>query len=118
MQTGAFALMDALGFKGIWQRHEPSEVLASLRQMSEGVNNVTKRFQSRVSFRTAFLSDTIALGVTLDPIGRGRTSPHPDRHDWRDLRECRERPRPALVQGLCNLWRVRDGRPISDRSSR
>ncbi len=33
MRKGAFAMFDALGTRGIWQRHEPSKVLAKFEQL-------------------------------------------------------------------------------------
>jgi hypothetical protein len=35
MQEGAVALIDALGFRGIWNRHTPDEVLNEMKTAHE-----------------------------------------------------------------------------------
>ncbi len=35
MQKGAFALIDCLGFKGIWGRHPPQDVINKLVKINE-----------------------------------------------------------------------------------
>jgi hypothetical protein len=35
MKTGAVALIDALGFRGIWERHNPDEILNALRNTKD-----------------------------------------------------------------------------------
>ena len=38
MYPGAIALIDALGFRGIWDRHEPDDVLIELKTMQVWIN--------------------------------------------------------------------------------
>lgn len=69
MNTGAVALIDALGFRGIWGRHKPDDVLAALRSMKDWMESrVQNQFSSQPSMHcdVAFLSDTIALSMSLD----------------------------------------------------
>lgn len=76
MDFGCIAVIDALGFKGIWQRHAVEQVLDSMRTVREavGVTAVasTKMFQRFVghggitqsALTTArFLSDTIVIAI-------------------------------------------------------
>lgn len=66
MKKGAFALVDVLGFKGIWQRHEASAVLATLeefqRRMRDDLAQIAK--QPDFQFEAAFISDTLALALS------------------------------------------------------
>jgi hypothetical protein len=69
MNTGAVALIDALGFRGIWNRHNSDEVLSELKDMKEWMENRVKtQFESQpMQCEVAFLSDTIAISMALDP---------------------------------------------------
>ena len=35
MESGVVAFLDALGFKGIWERHDPGRVILNLKQLAE-----------------------------------------------------------------------------------
>jgi hypothetical protein len=75
MQTGAFALIDALGFKGIWKKYGEEQILAKLEKMAK--DNIeyfaaTNDMPGPVgapglmgSIRVAFLSDTIAMAAEV-----------------------------------------------------
>ena len=75
IHTGAVAVMDALGFKGIWNRWDPAEVVAKFR----ATKSTTSHFEleSLVSGpvaeqldqqrRLRFLSDTIVVGSSITP---------------------------------------------------
>jgi hypothetical protein len=68
LDTGAVALIDALGFRGIWGRHNPDEVLATLRAMKSWMETrVEAQFatQPHMQCHVAFLSDTIAVSMAL-----------------------------------------------------
>lgn len=68
MKTGAVALVDALGFRGIWGRHEPDEVLAALRNTKDWFEaRIKEQFSSQpwMQCEVAFLSDTIAVSMAL-----------------------------------------------------
>jgi hypothetical protein len=49
MDIGAVAVLDALGFKGIWQRHDPNAVLQRMEQLGASaraaMDAVTKQYQ-------------------------------------------------------------------------
>ncbi|MCC8951114.1 hypothetical protein H8A97_40205 [Bradyrhizobium sp. Arg62] len=69
MQTGAVALIDALGFRGIWNRHNSQQVLDALKDMKDVIEaKITNQFATQPSFQCsiAFLSDTIAISMALD----------------------------------------------------
>jgi hypothetical protein len=69
VNTGAVALIDALGFRGIWGRHKPTEVLTELKAMKEWVEGrIQTQFSSQpwMQCAVAFLSDTIAISMALD----------------------------------------------------
>ena len=69
MRPGAFAYVDALGFKGIWTKGEPGNVLDNLSRLGEFAYAVAKNFDGGkvadlgFAFRVALLSDTICLGA-------------------------------------------------------
>lgn len=74
MQTGAFALIDALGFKGIWDKHGEDQILAKLEDMQRTTREqVTFANGSPIQgvpshfgdVHVTFLSDTIAMGCEL-----------------------------------------------------
>jgi hypothetical protein len=55
MKTGAFALIDALGFTGIWKRVREEELLAKLRMMAKNTtefasfsNEMPDRLERRI----------------------------------------------------------------------
>jgi hypothetical protein len=73
MRRGAIALIDVLGFKGIWRRHSEEAVIRSMEALlaasqedaqlaTQGVGNLTE-FISPV-----FLSDTVAFGLAAKPL--------------------------------------------------
>lgn len=82
MQEGAFALIDCLGWKGIWNRKidstgrsvDPLEVLKKINRIEDRIGQSTKRMTIglRDSFleitfrpRSVFLSDTVAVSVPI-----------------------------------------------------
>lgn len=73
-------MMDALGFKGIWRRHAPADVIAKLRALEKATASVTSPMEAddsrtrghhRLQVRTSVLSDTLVVGVAFDPKTRG-----------------------------------------------
>lgn len=68
MKKGAFALVDCLGFKGIWKRANPDLVLAKLKSI-EKTTSSEDFFQyvpgrlGKVSVQISLLSDTVAVSV-------------------------------------------------------
>jgi hypothetical protein len=78
MRRGAFALFDALGFKGIWARPEckddPSVVFAKMRELKEVAERARSEAEDqladlsaetgfKIAAKVAFLSDTVAVGA-------------------------------------------------------
>jgi hypothetical protein len=75
MKTGAVALIDALGFRGIWERHVPDDVLAELNTMKDWLETRVKAqfcLQPWIQCEAAFLSDTIAISMALDESAENR----------------------------------------------
>src|ERR1700681_13506 len=68
MKSGAVALIDALGFRGIGGRHKPDEVLTALRNTKDWFETrIKEQFSSQpwIQCEVAFLSDTIAVSMAL-----------------------------------------------------
>jgi hypothetical protein len=75
VNTGAVALIDALGFRGIWGRHKPDDVLTELKTMKDWMESRVKaQFSSQpwMQCQVAFLSDTIAISMALDESTQDR----------------------------------------------
>jgi hypothetical protein len=75
LETGAVALIDALGFRGIWDRHPPEEVLSELKQMQSWMEErVRFQFSSQphMQCKVAFLSDTAAVSMALPTTTESR----------------------------------------------
>jgi hypothetical protein len=69
MYTGAIALIDALGFRRIWERHKPDDVLSAMKAMKDRLERRVKaQFSSQpwMQCQVAFLSDTIAISMALE----------------------------------------------------
>lgn len=76
---GVVGMIDALGFKGIWQRHAPDMVADTLRAARNGAlgfKAIWEEAEPREFFVTAF-SDTIAVATRTDRISPGH-DPRPD----------------------------------------
>jgi hypothetical protein len=73
MDEGAFALLDCLGFKGIWSRpssHSSPEQIIGFLEQTEAHAQVLPAVQlhalgKQVEFFFAFVSDTVAIGARL-----------------------------------------------------
>lgn len=70
-RLGAVAMLDALGFRGIWERVEVAALLNSLRklvsQTSRDVSDLAKKLGvTRAKVDVRFLSDTVVFGVSHD----------------------------------------------------
>lgn len=75
MNTGAICLIDAMGFRGIWSRYEPDEVLTAMRNMKDWFEARIKEQFSRQPWmrcEVAFLSDTIAISMALNETTENR----------------------------------------------
>jgi hypothetical protein len=75
MKTGAVALIDALGFRGIWGRHKSDEVLTALRNTKDWFEaRIKEQFASQphMQCEVAFLSDTIAISMALSESTQSR----------------------------------------------
>jgi len=83
MRVGAFALVDALGFKGIWNKPGGDRVIEKLNAMAKGVSK-NVRFANRMlnepmasklfgPVKVTFLSDSIAMAVF---VGKASNRPN------------------------------------------
>lgn len=75
MFSGAVAIIDALGFRGIWERHSPDDVLGTMKNLKNRLEQrITTQFERQpwMQCEIAFLSDTIALSMSLDPSTKNR----------------------------------------------
>jgi len=69
MKTGAVALIDALGFRGIWSRHRPDAIMEQMKSVQSWFETrIKEQFATQPDFHcdVAFLSDTIAISMTFD----------------------------------------------------
>jgi hypothetical protein len=73
LSRGFVAILDVLGFKGIWQDCDPDKVINLMRRVEsesrrffESVNKMASSYGTSMEFHSAYLSDTIVLAVTLD----------------------------------------------------
>ena len=69
MRRGAIAIIDILGFKGIWRRFSEEAVVRSLQALvassEEDVRRATDGPENMIDFiAPVFLSDTVAFGLT------------------------------------------------------
>lgn len=80
MRVGAVAFLDILGFKGIWQSHDPRQVIAKLQAVQEWARPAeADELFTRVGpgepysddfCRLAFISDTIVVTcASIPPVG-------------------------------------------------
>lgn len=88
MKNGAFALVDCLGFKGIWKDHNPQHLIKKLRQIEKAVaksikssSGAFKMADGKIKPTVRLLSDTVA--ISFQPINRAK-----DRSDLEDGRAC------------------------------
>jgi hypothetical protein len=67
MKSGAVAMIDALGFRGIWDRWPAAEVFSNMHALKRRVENDLREIgtQPDMQFEATFLSDTIVLGLSL-----------------------------------------------------
>jgi hypothetical protein len=72
MQIVAVALIDALGFKGIWKAEKPSDVLATLkgfRQVAQEMTGAVNQWPSPVAFHAQSISDSLVFAAaSVDPV--------------------------------------------------
>ncbi len=74
MLTGAVAMFDALGFKGIWNRHQHDKVVQRLKGIERAADKIPATYRpgleepsarATVDVRTALLSDTVVIGLSV-----------------------------------------------------
>ena len=83
MKEGAFALIDCLGFKGIWKRSDPAVLVHKLQQIEQtvhervvsGVPAFEQLSYGPVRVRVRLLSDTVAISLQYQE--QGSESPEP-----------------------------------------
>ncbi len=70
MKLGAFAMIDALGFKGIWDhpdvRGHEDRFIDTLRELADATPSTASEDETNLisSLESAFLSDTVVVGLT------------------------------------------------------
>jgi len=72
LKRGAVAIIDALGFKGIWKKRDPALVLAALQKTKAFANTMHRvgtAIDSRITIRLAFFSDTVVIVTTRSASG-------------------------------------------------
>lgn len=77
MKEGAVAMIDALGFRGIWNRCSPEVVIANMTALKMQLESDLKEISTQpiMQFDATFLSDTIVVGLSLpDSVGSNRDS--------------------------------------------
>lgn len=76
MYEGAFALIDCLGFKGIWKKHNPDIIIKKLNRLNSTLNAEIKidtlpwcgLFAEHIKVHACLISDTVAVSIQyLDP---------------------------------------------------
>jgi hypothetical protein len=75
MKTGAVAMIDALGFRGIWGRCPPEVVIANMSSLKLQLERDLKELSAQpiMQFDATFLSDTIVVGLSLpETVGSNR----------------------------------------------
>src|SRR5437660_7527028 len=67
MKAGAVAMIDALGFRGIWDRWPAAEVMGNMHALKQRVEDDLRQIgtQPEMQFDATFLSDTVVLGLSL-----------------------------------------------------
>lgn len=73
LKDGAIALIDVLGFRGIWTRHEPSRLMSQMERMRHELElRVQKQFVNQPGYdcKISFLSDTVAISFSLESHGQ------------------------------------------------
>jgi hypothetical protein len=70
MRVGALALLDALGFKGIWREHTPSDVLRRMEELERRTRTFPDMFTDmastnlqKVKTRVLFVSDSVFIAA-------------------------------------------------------
>jgi hypothetical protein len=79
MRRGAIALIDVLGFKGIWRRHSEQAVIRSLETLleasQEDARQATAGSPTMIDFiAPVFLSDTVAFGLAAKPVAEANAA--------------------------------------------
>ncbi len=71
MKKGAFALIDCLGWKGIWQRSSESALIEKLERIQDEVKAVEDKFNSQhcdmpIKAQILLISDTVAISIQYE----------------------------------------------------
>jgi len=74
MKDGALVLVDCLGFRGIWNRVNPEELIGRLKSIElQAAARVVPKYSSSmlsfgpVRFHLRLLSDTVVLSIQYEP---------------------------------------------------
>src|SRR4051812_32862570 len=77
MKEGAVAMIDALGFRGIWGRYSPDVVIANMSSLKMQLDRDIEELSTQpiMQFESTFLSDTIVIGLSLpEAVGSNRNA--------------------------------------------
>jgi len=75
MKEGAVAMIDALGFRGIWGRYSPEVVISNMSSLKMRLDRDLEELSTQpiMQFESTFLSDTIVVGLSLpETVGSNR----------------------------------------------
>lgn len=76
MRNGAIALIDALGFRGIWEHHrrKPDDVMATLTEIRASMEKRVSLLSTQrwMECEIIFFSDTIVISMALDDSTKNR----------------------------------------------
>ena len=99
---GLIALVDALGFKGIYRQHDPEQVLTQMKQIED---DLRAEFEAYRDSNRILLSSAMGIRFLSDAVAISLQTPHTHQHevDPKDARFacftlCQ------LVLELTNLW--------------
>jgi hypothetical protein len=79
MRRGAIALIDVLGFKGIWRRHPEEAVIRSMEALLEASQEDARQAiagpATTIDFiAPVFVSDTVAFGLAAKPVAEANAA--------------------------------------------
>lgn len=94
MEEGAFALIDCLGFKGIWKRTDPEVLIGKLLRIERRIKRQMKKEESSFSM-LAFPSANLQIRLLSDTVAVSLQYP------FSKSFRCNKREHKAFVFGIC-----------------
>lgn len=113
MKTGAVAMIDALGFRGIWGRFPSEVVIANMSSLKMQLERDLKELSAQpiMQFDATFLSDTIVMGLSIPETHSNRDESRGyirHRHPVADSGVVGKVINPSSVPRSRRVWRVRN----------